>query len=50
MISSCLNGEKFSYMLILSRFCLLTFNLFKKGTCGINDRLKFTLQKKRDYR
>jgi len=31
-------------------FCLLTFNLFLKITCSTNDRLKPTLQKKKDYR
>ena len=47
MISSDFNGEKFSYMLILSWFYSLTFNLFKKMIYSTNDRLKFTLQEEK---
>jgi len=33
--------RKLDYMLILSWFHLFTFNLIKKMTCEVNDRLKF---------
>ena len=42
-------NEKF-YELVLFGFFLLILNTFLEITCGINNRLKLTLQKKSDYR
>ena len=47
MISSDFDGEKINYVLILSWFCSLTFNLFKRTIYGTNDQLKFTLQEEK---
>ena len=47
MISIDFNGEKFNYVLILSWFCSLTFNLFKRMIYDINDRLQFYFYKKK---
>jgi len=39
--------KKVSYVLVLSWFCLLTFNLFKNMIYGTNDWLKFVLQEEK---
>ena len=46
MISSDFDGKKFSYALILSWFCLLTFNIFKRQLYDANDRLRLNFTKK----
>ena len=47
MISIDFDGEKFSYQLILSLVCLLTFNLFKRQLYDTNDRLRLHFYKKK---
>ena len=46
-MSNDFNGDKFCYMLILSWFCSLTFNLFKMMIYSTNNRLKFILQEEK---
>jgi len=41
--------KKVIYELVLSWFLLINLQPFLKITCGTNDRLKLTLQKKSDY-